>query len=90
MNFAIPAGGELEHRIQNHAGRDTDANVVTARTPGRSSLSAGLPSIPVVGLLTLLVLYLPRQTNQPEHDRIHPTVGKVALEEREELRVRPD
>jgi len=39
---------------------------------------------------TLMVFYPPQQTNQPEDDRIRPTVGKVALEERGELRVRPD
>jgi PAS domain S-box-containing protein len=41
-------------------------------------------------LLTLLPLYLSRQTHQPEGDRIHATVGKVALHERGDVRGRPD
>jgi len=38
----------------------------------------------------LLRLYLSRQTHHPEGDRIHPTVGKVPLHERGDVRSRPD
>jgi hypothetical protein len=49
-------------------------------------IAVGLPTHPPGAL----PLYPPRQTKHPEDDRIHPTVGKVALEERGEFRVRPD
>src|SRR5271154_906107 len=77
------------HRIQHHDEPIHIACTICMRSSfmGRMRRN-GFDSRRRIGIL--LVLYPPRQTKHPEDDRIHPTVGKVALEERGELRVRPD
>jgi hypothetical protein len=92
---AIPAetrgtATPLIHDMPSTHGGTTHGKRTTPHDHCRACISLGRPPLSPWLDFLLLVLYLSRQTHHPEGDRIHPTVGKVALHERGDVRGRPD